>query len=315
MDRVAVYIDADNISSSYADEIMKKAGEFGEIVLCRAYGNLSAFFGDKSWKDNIRKFSIQAFPQVNIGEKNNADFVLMLDALEDALTNNIAVICIVSSDSDYLPLVQKLRPRKMIYGFGEEKTPMPYRLAFVKFFVLGEGKTNENVPIANNLAETNTDETTGKTSNVSKPQPEPIKIHIPSTAISFRTPAAITPLEKTSDSISSPISSKAPVISKLTPKQSLLAAYEMARKSNTMGNDFCTKTDFGQKIMRLKDLIPDDLQCQNGLLAKLLKLEDNHILFAERGNGNLKLVSLSPLGTSAWEKEKDVIERILSVTT
>ena len=136
MDKVAVFIDADNISAVHAGEIMKRAGKLGDVVICRAYGNCSGFTGEKSWKEGVRLFGIQAFPQISIcdNKKNNADFALMLDAWETVLTDCVFAICIVSSDSDFLPLVQRIRPRMSVYGFGGEQTPMAYQMAFMRFF-------------------------------------------------------------------------------------------------------------------------------------------------------------------------------------
>ena len=305
MNRVAVFIDADNISAFYAEEIMKKAEEFGEIVICRAYGNFSAFSGEKSWKEAIRMFAIQAFPQVSVADnkKNNADFILMLDALEAALSNNIGSICIASSDSDFLPLVQRLRPKMTIYGFGEEKTLIAYRMAFTKFFILEETKQKESNSTATD--QQNQTSSMSKTAEMNEhagtivsPAEEDRKLSLPLS-------------DTTSVPIPKELIQEIPLI--LTPRQALLIAYEIARQNNSKGNDYCTKTAFGAKMMQLMAFIPSELQCSKGLLAKLLKIENCQDLFTEYMNGTQKVVSLSQTGVELLKKEKEVIDKIVSI--
>ncbi len=301
MNRVAIFIDADNISAVYAENIMKNVQEMGEIVICRAYGNFSAFTGEKSWKEAIRMFAIQPFPQISISDnkKNNADFVLMLDALEAALINNISIICIVSSDSDFLPLVQRLRPKMIIYGFGEEKTPIAYRMAFTKFFILEEN-SNTSDCIQQNQSTNNLDSHNeikcSSDSVLSSEEISKLQYPFPSTTV---------------DTQQKGLTSEKPV--KLSPKQALLVAYEIARQNNTKGNDFCTKTAFGAKMMQLMAYIPNELQCSNGLLAKLLKIEGCQDLFTEYMNGTQKVVSLSQVGVESFKQEKEIIDKIISI--
>ncbi|MBP5674659.1 MAG: NYN domain-containing protein [Victivallales bacterium] len=277
MDKVGVYIDADNISVAYADEIMKKAAELGDIVICRAYGNLSAFSGDKSWKEGMKKFAIQAFPQVSICEnkKNSADFALMLDALEAALTNTVSVICIVSSDSDFLPLVQRLRPRISVYGFGIEKTLMSYRMAFMKFFVLDECKSLEN------------------------------EINAHSSEI----------LDSTSVSVLQQVNHIMEQSLQLTPRQALLIAYEIARANNAIGDNFCTKTAWGTKLKQLAVFLPSEYQSKDKLLSKLLKISDNQTLFMKKENVAEDSITLSLLGISCLKNEKAVVDAVMRMVS
>lgn len=111
----AVLIDADNISPQYVDEIFRKVGELGGKVLARkAYGNLSSFMGGHGWQDAIRRYGVEAYPQVGlIDQKNVADMVMMLDAMEMWATHSYGGMVIVSSDSDFTFLVRRLRDRGM----------------------------------------------------------------------------------------------------------------------------------------------------------------------------------------------------------
>ena len=56
--RLAVLIDADNIPSSAAAEVFKKAYELGDPVVRRAYGMVGCFSGSSGWPLAQREFGI-----------------------------------------------------------------------------------------------------------------------------------------------------------------------------------------------------------------------------------------------------------------
>ena len=58
-----------------------------------------------------------------VAQKNNADILLVLDAMEVAYTNPlIDSFCIVSGDSDYTPLVGKLKSMgKYVLGISRSE--------------------------------------------------------------------------------------------------------------------------------------------------------------------------------------------------
>jgi len=66
--------------------------------------------------------------------KNATDSSLIIDAMDLMYTRRFDGFCLVTSDSDFTRLAQRLREEGlMVYGFGEEKTPDAFRRACDKF--------------------------------------------------------------------------------------------------------------------------------------------------------------------------------------
>jgi uncharacterized LabA/DUF88 family protein len=108
--RLAVLIDADNISAMLADEIFKKAYSIGTPIARRAYGMVNCFNSNGGWAKAQRDFGVVARPQVsNVSKKNVADIALVIDAMEFLYRNPCEGICIVSCDSDFSALASKIR--------------------------------------------------------------------------------------------------------------------------------------------------------------------------------------------------------------
>ena len=136
--RLAVLIDADNISAALAGEIFKKAYTIGTPIARRAYGMVNCFNSNGGWVKAQREFGVVARPQVsNVSKKNVADIALVIDAIEFLYRNPCEGICIVSSDSDFSALASKIREGgKAAYGMGGPKTPASFRNACTKFLEL-----------------------------------------------------------------------------------------------------------------------------------------------------------------------------------
>ena len=136
--KLAVLIDADNISASLAGEIFKNAYAIGMPIARRAYGMVNCFTGDGGWAKVQREYGVVARPQVsNVSGKNIADIALVIDAMEFLYKSPCGGICVVSCDSDFSALAAKIREGgKAAYGMGGPKTPASFRNACTKFFEL-----------------------------------------------------------------------------------------------------------------------------------------------------------------------------------
>lgn len=137
--RLALLIDADNISPSLAGEIFKRAYSVGTPIVRRAYGMVNCFFAPTSgWAKVQREYGVVARPQVsNVAGKNVTDIALVIDAMEFLYRSPCEGICIVSSDSDFSALAAKIREGgKAVYGMGGQKTPESFRIACTRFFEL-----------------------------------------------------------------------------------------------------------------------------------------------------------------------------------
>lgn len=135
--KLAVLIDAENISSQYVDIIMSEANGLGDVIYRRIYGNWTNS-QMSSWKTTILDNALQPIQQYsNTTGKNSSDSALIIDTMDLLYQNNLDGFCIVSSDSDFTRLASRLREsQKYVIGMGESKTPRSFISACNKFLYL-----------------------------------------------------------------------------------------------------------------------------------------------------------------------------------
>ena len=130
----AVLIDADNASAKYAHAIFEEIAKFGEANVRRIYGDFS---GTRlsAWNQAIQSLAILQHQQRNnTTGKNAADIALVIDAMDLMHKGKLDGFCLVSSDSDFTRLAQRLREENLdVIGFGEAKTPSAFINACNKF--------------------------------------------------------------------------------------------------------------------------------------------------------------------------------------
>lgn len=121
--RVAVFIDADNTQYDKLGEIFEKINLYGRIVIKRAYGNWGKD-ALRPWEKCSKEFAIKQVQQTDyVAGKNTTDIALIIDAMDFVNRTDCEVFAIVSSDSDFTPLVIKLREMgKEIIGIGKKET-------------------------------------------------------------------------------------------------------------------------------------------------------------------------------------------------
>ncbi len=132
--RFAVLIDVDNISYSNASRIIDEVRQYGEIVICRAYGDWSSERLD-SWKNQCVELAIRPMMQFQAG-KNSSDGLIFIDAMEIRSTSPCPVnaFCLVSTDSDFSSLSTRLREYGFyVIGIGNENAKRGYINTFHKY--------------------------------------------------------------------------------------------------------------------------------------------------------------------------------------
>ena len=131
---LAVLIDADNTSARYAKAIFEEIVTLGEANVRRIYGDFSGT-RLKSWDDAIQSLAILQHQQrSNSTGKNASDIALVIDAMDLMHKGTLDGFCLVSSDSDFTRLAQRLREEGMVvYGFGEHKAVEAFRNACNRF--------------------------------------------------------------------------------------------------------------------------------------------------------------------------------------
>ena len=135
--KIAVLIDAENISSKYASIILQEASSLGNLIYKRIYGNWTTT-ALNSWKKELLDNAIQPIQQYsNTVGKNSSDSALIIDAMDLLYQKHLDAFCIVSSDSDFTRLASRLRESEMfVLGMGEQKTPRAFISACNKFVYL-----------------------------------------------------------------------------------------------------------------------------------------------------------------------------------
>lgn len=143
--KIALFIDADNAPASKFEAVLSEVAKYGVVTIRKAYGNWKKP-AIKPWEDLLHEYAIQPVQQYDLSKgKNASDIALVIDAMDVMYTKNIDVMCFVSSDSDFTPMVTRaLAEGKVVLGFGERKTPAPFVNACSKFLYLDEApKTHD----------------------------------------------------------------------------------------------------------------------------------------------------------------------------
>jgi uncharacterized LabA/DUF88 family protein len=133
-DKLAVLIDADNARPAIVEGLLAEIAKYGTAHVKRIYGDWTK--PDlNGWKDALLRHSIQPIQQFRytVG-KNATDSAMIIDAMDLLFADRFDGFCIVSSDSDFTRLASRIRESgRTVYGFGERKTPEPFRTACDKF--------------------------------------------------------------------------------------------------------------------------------------------------------------------------------------
>ena len=123
--KIAVLIDADNVSDKYVKVIFDEVNNHGTATYKRIYGDWTKP-QLAQWKNVLLNYSISPIQQYSytIG-KNATDAALIIDAMDILYSGQVDGFCIVSSDSDFTRLASRLREAgKYVLGMGEKKTPV-----------------------------------------------------------------------------------------------------------------------------------------------------------------------------------------------
>jgi len=131
---IALLIDADNASASGIDPVLTVLAELGQVNIRRAYANWAKPALSK-WSQITHRFGLQPMQQFDLTKgKNATDMAMTIDAIDLLYRGKVDGFGIMSSDSDFTPLVTRLRQDGLIvYGFGSEKAPKAFQTACTRF--------------------------------------------------------------------------------------------------------------------------------------------------------------------------------------
>ena len=139
--KFAVFVDLENVGAneSMLQYIIDKVKIRGDILLGKVYGYTDRY-------DHLKRcllsntFSVVPSLRHGKNQKNNLDIQLVIDALEVAYINPmIDSFCIVSGDSDYTPLVGKLKSMgKHVLGISRSEAASDVFIAACNEFIFLE---------------------------------------------------------------------------------------------------------------------------------------------------------------------------------
>lgn len=146
--KIALVIDAENTSVKYLDDILKELREYGIVTYKRMYGD---FTDDslRSWNDKAMEYAIVPIQQPRYSKaKNAADIMLVIDVMDILYEGNVDGFCIVSSDSDFTRLVNRLREGGMlVIGMGKSDASKALKAACTEYKNLEKlfGESSESI--------------------------------------------------------------------------------------------------------------------------------------------------------------------------
>ncbi|MES2156761.1 MAG: NYN domain-containing protein [Pseudomonadota bacterium] len=185
---IALLIDADNASAAHFDPVMTVLAELGTVNIRRAYGNWSKATL-KTWAALSVAQAIEPQQQFDLTKgKNATDMKMTIDAMDLMASGRVDGFGLMSSDSDFTPLVTRIRQQGIpVYGFGSANTPEGFRRACTRFINVAALKAAD-MPVATRAAAKATPAASAAPAKAAAPQA--VKPAAPQPA---PTPAAPTP--------------------------------------------------------------------------------------------------------------------------
>jgi uncharacterized protein (TIGR00288 family) len=147
--QVAVLIDFENVGLGSIQWLFDRISDIGRITIKRAYADWSAA---RSTREQVLQLGIEPihlFHMTGSG-KNSSDIRLVIDAIDLLYQSPIDTFVIVSSDSDFVPLVSKLRAGgKSVIGAGRQATASrALVISCDKYIYLDQGdKPRQQAPV------------------------------------------------------------------------------------------------------------------------------------------------------------------------
>ena len=122
--RIALLIDCDNVSHNSIEGVLEELAKYGMVNIRHAHGdwNNPSLSG---WIDRLHPYAIRPMQQFAYTKgKNATDSAMIIDAMDLLYSKRVDAFALMTSDSDFTPLVIRILESGLpVYGFGEKKTP------------------------------------------------------------------------------------------------------------------------------------------------------------------------------------------------
>lgn len=132
--KMALLIDCDNVSHQSIEGVLQELAKYGAVNVRHAHGNWN---GPQlsGWIDKLHANAIRPVQQFAYTTgKNATDASMIIDAMDLLYSGNVDAFALMTSDSDFTPLVMRILEGGLpVFGFGERKTPLPFVNACSQF--------------------------------------------------------------------------------------------------------------------------------------------------------------------------------------
>jgi len=127
INRIALLIDCDNVSHTSIEAVLEELAKDGLVNVRHAHGdwNNPSLSG---WREKLHPNAIRPMQQFAYTKgKNATDSAMIIDAMDLLYSKSVDAFALMTSDSDFTPLVLRILENGLpVYGFGEKKTPKPF---------------------------------------------------------------------------------------------------------------------------------------------------------------------------------------------
>lgn len=125
--KIALLIDCDNVSHTSIEGVLEELAKHGTVNVRHAHGDWKSA-SLSGWVEKLHPHGIRPMQQFAYTKgKNATDSAMIIDAMDLLYSGNVDAFALMTSDSDFTPLVLRILESGFpVYGFGEEKTPKPF---------------------------------------------------------------------------------------------------------------------------------------------------------------------------------------------
>ena len=125
--RIALLIDCDNVSHNAIEGVLEELAKYGMVNVRHAHGDWKSP-SLSGWVDRLHPNAIRPMQQFAYTKgKNATDSAMIIDAMDLLYSKSVDAFALMTSDSDFTPLVLRLLESGFqVFGFGESKTPQPF---------------------------------------------------------------------------------------------------------------------------------------------------------------------------------------------
>jgi uncharacterized protein (TIGR00288 family) len=153
--RIALLIDCDNVSASSIEGVLEELAKYGAVNVRHAHGDWKSSHLS-AWVEKLHPHAIRPLQQFAYTTgKNATDSAMIIDAMDLLYSKTVDAFALMTSDSDFTPLVVRILESGMpVYGYGEKKTPKPFVDACSQFIYTenlqtgSEEQTGSSVAVA-----------------------------------------------------------------------------------------------------------------------------------------------------------------------